>query len=221
MNYSCLVPCAGRNPAMLAGCALCWAEPCCSPGAQQTVPHHMPFKRTVKLPPVLDSTCVPPFCLCRAEPSPAPLGRALCGAEPSMTLEGQGPVGKPPMMCPAAGTRPVSQTALSKPPGVGVMNHLWVVPYAARRPPMLVGSPLCRPEPILETRRPAKGRTTHAIWRGPGSYPPVWKAQLFLSPLQLVGRALCRAEPSMTCVGRGVVAKATVMGAVAGTRCWS
>ena len=61
MNYSCLVPCAGRNPPMLAGCALCWAEPCCSPGTQQTVPHHMPFKRTVKLPPVLDSTCVPPF----------------------------------------------------------------------------------------------------------------------------------------------------------------
>ena len=61
MNYPFLVPYAGQNPPMLVGCALCRAEPWCRPGAEQTVPHHMPFKRTGELPPVVDSTCVPPF----------------------------------------------------------------------------------------------------------------------------------------------------------------
>ena len=38
------------------------------------------------------------------------------------------------------------------------------------------------------------------------------------SPPMLVGRALCRAEPSMTCVGRGPMAKPPVMGPAASTR---
>ena len=87
------------------------------------------------------------------------------------------------MMCPAVGTQPVSQTALSKPPGVGVMNHLWVVPYAARRPPMLVGSPLCRPEPILETQQ--RGAQHMPFGEDKGATPPCGKHSFFCPPCSL------------------------------------
>ena len=80
------------------------------------------------------------------------------------------------------------------------MNYLWVVPYAGRNPPMLVGCALCRAEPSLT-----------CVGRGPVAKPPVMGpaadtrrgSQTALSEPPtggchelLVGGALCRAEPS-------------------------
>ena len=86
---------------------------------------------------------------------------------------------------------------------------LWVVPYAGRNPPMLVGGALCRAEPSHACGWcPMPGGTLPCLWVVPyaGRNPPM-----------LVGGALCRAEPSMTREGQGLVAKPPMMGPAAGT----
>ena len=69
---------------------------------------------------------------------------------------------------------------------------------------------------LLRTQHPAKGPTAHAVHEDRGAAPPRWTVQVVLPPQQLVGGALCRAEPSMTRAGRGPVAKPPVMGPAAG-----
>ena len=68
---------------------------------------------------------------------------------------------------------------------------LWVVPYAGRSPPMLVGGALCQTEP------------SHACGWCPmpgGALPCLWVVPYAgRSPPMLVGGALCRAEPSHAC----------------------
>ena len=210
MKYLWVLPCAGRNlPAGMTP----------SKGAHNTCR----FERTGELPPrggqhrcssLPCSLWVVPYA---GRNPPMLVGCALCRAEPSMTCVGRGPVAKPPLMGPAAGTWRGSQTALSEPPTGDVMNYLWVVPYAGRNPPAGM--------------TPSKGAHNTCRFERTGELPPrggqhrcsslpcsLWVVPYAgRNPPMLVGRALCRAEPSMTCVGRGPVAKPPVMGPAAGT----
>ena len=97
------------------------------------------------------------------------------------------------------------------------MNYLWVVPYAGRNPPAGM--------------TPSKGAHNTCRFERAGELPPrgghhrcsslpysLWVVPYAeRNPPMLVGRALCQAEPSMTCVGRGPVAKPPVMGPAADT----
>ena len=159
------------------------------------------------------------------------VGGALCRAEPSMTCVGRGPVAKPPVMGPAAGTWRGSQTALSEPPTGGCHE-------------LLVGDALCRAEPscrhdaqqrgpqhmpFREDRGAGTRVDSTVVAPSPaacgwcpmpgGTLPCLWVVPYAgRDPPMLVGRALCREEPSLTCVGRGPVAKPPVMGPAANTR---
>ena len=127
MNCWWVVPYAGRNPP--AGLAP-------SKGAHNTCR----FERAGELPPRGGQhRCSSLPCSLWVVPyagwnPPMLVGHALCRAEPSMTCVGRGPVAKPPVMGPAAGTWRGSQTALSEPPTGGCREQL-------------VGGALCRAAP--------------------------------------------------------------------------
>ena len=66
------------------------------------------------------------------------------------------------------------------------MNYLWVVPYAGRNPPAGM--------------TPSKGAHNTCRFERTGELPPRGGQHRCSSlPLQLVGGALCRAEPSHAC----------------------
>ena len=89
---------------------------------------------------------------------PMLVGGALCRAELSMTREGQGPMAKPRVMGPTAGTWCRSQTAQSKPP-------------AGRCPEPLVGGALCRTEPSRRLGAQQRG-PQHTPFMRIGELPP-------------------------------------------------
>ena len=120
---------------------------------------------------------------------------------------------------------------------------LWVVPYAGRTPPVLVGSALCWAQPSEScggqgpvakspAKRPAAVRSSRSFtaptghhrsyyrdsdeWRK-GSGPPTVVGTRGSSPpsLKLVGRVLCRAEPSEFRAGHMLVAKPPAKGPAA------
>ena len=90
---------------------------------------------------------------------PMLVGRALCRAEPSMTREGQGPVAKPPVMGPAAGTWRGSHTALSEPPTGGCHE-------------LLVGGALRRAEPSRRLDAQQRGPQHMPFREDGGAAPP-------------------------------------------------